>query len=343
MVKYLRIRLKQLICVLFGLFFSIHLNAQDPLFSQYYAQALHINPGFAGISHAPRFESVYRNQWPSVDRPYAGYVTYSLSYDQYFNKSNSGLGIQLIGDDAGNGFLKTWKLAGTYGYQMKINKRNYLRGGIELGYVKSSYAWEKFIFGDQLDPEFGAISPGGTPYPSGEIRPDQTDAGYLDISTGILYFNPVFNIGISAKHINTPQNDILKINSTSYSGIPIRWVVHGGLQLNLSNRPRDISVLSPAIMIATQSEFFQLNVGAQYQFSTVFAGMWYRHTRKNPDALIGQIGFKKGVWKFGYSYDFTISELGINQGGSHEISIGIYLDAIIKEKLDIQDCFQAFR
>ncbi len=343
MNEYLRIRISFVFCLLAYWFFSTTVSAQDPLFSQYYAQALHINPGFAGISHAPRFEVAYRNQWPLIDRPFAGYVTYALSYDQYFKKSNSGLGIQLIVDDAANGFLKTWKLAGTYGYQARINKSNYLRGGIEVGYVKTSYAWEKFIFGDQLDPEFGPISPGGTPYPSGEIRPDQTDVGYLDISTGLLYYNPHFNLGVSLKHINTPQNDILKINGSSYSGLPIRWVVHGGFQMNLSRYPNEKSILSPAFLIASQSEFFQLNIGAQYQISTVFAGLWYRHTRKNPDALIGLIGFKKGVWKFGYSYDFTLSDLSLSQGGSHEISIGIYLDAIIKEKLDIQDCFQAFR
>lgn len=343
MNEYLRVRIIKTSCILSLCFFSFYTNAQDPLFSQYYAQAMHMNPGFAGISYAPRFELVYRNQWPLVDRSFAGYVTYALSYDQFFKKYNSGLGIQLLADDAGGGLLKTWKLAGTYGYQAQISDDNYIRGGIELGLVQTNYAWEKFVFGDQIDPEFGPISPGGSPYPTGEIRPDQTAVNYLDIGTGLLYYNPYFNLGIAAKHINTPRNDILRINGSSFTGIPIRWVFHGGLQWNLAKSTREISVLSPAFMIASQSEFFQLNIGAQYQFSTVFAGMWYRHTRKNPDALIGVLGFKKGAWKVGYSFDYTLSDLGIQQGGSHELSIGIYLDAIIKEKLNIQDCFQAFR
>lgn len=318
-------------------------NGQDPLFSQYYAQPMHINPGFAGISYAPRIEMVYRNQWPSIDQSFAGYVTSAISYDQFFKKYNSGLGIQLLADNSGSGLLKSWKFAATYGYQARISGDNFLRGGIELGYVKTSYDWDKFIFGDQLNEEFGPISPGGTPYPTGEIRPDQTQVSYLDIGTGLLYYNPYFNIGISAKHINTPRNDILKINGSSYSGIPIRWVFHGSIQWDLSRSSRVKSILSPAFMIASQSKFLQLNIGTQYQLSTVFAGIWYRYTRKNPDALIGLIGIKKGAWKFGYSFDFTISDLGINQGGTHEVSLGIYLDEIIKEKPNIQDCFEAFR
>lgn len=338
----LRIRQRWMLFVI-AVFISCVAYSQDPLFSQYYSQPMHINPGFAGISYAPRIEMMYRNQWPQLEKSFAGYVTYALSYDQYFKKYNSGIGIQLLADDDGGGLIKTWKLATTYGYQARISRNNYLRGGIELGFVQTSYAWEKFIFRDQIDPQFGPISPGGTPYPSAEVRPSQTSPSYLDIGTGLLYYNPYFNIGVSAKHINTPRNDILKINGSAYSGIPIRWILHGSVEFDMSKSAKVTSILSPAIMIASQSEFFQLNIGAQYQISTVFAGVWYRQTRKNPDALIGVIGFKKGAWKLGYSFDFTLSDLGIAQGGSHEISLGIFLDQVIKEKLNIQDCFEAFR
>ena len=343
MKKYLSIWFNGVLSVLCWVVISTSIYGQDPLFSQYYAQPMHINPGFAGISYAPRIEMVYRNQWPLIQGSFTGYVTSAISYDQFFKKYNSGIGIQLLADNSGGGLLKSWKIAGTYGYQARIDDDNFLRGGIELGFVQTSYDWEKFIFGDQLNEEFGPISPGGTPYPTGEIRPDQTQLTYLDIGTGLLYYNPYFNLGISAKHINTPRNDILKINGSSYSGIPIRWVIHGSMQWDLSKSSRVKSILSPALMIATQSKFLQVNIGAQYQISTIFAGVWYRHTRKNPDAIIGVFGFKKGAWKLGYSFDYTLSDLGIDQGGSHELSLGIYLDEILKEKPNIQDCFEAFR
>lgn len=338
----LKLKIKYWVCLsLLGI--SMNSFGQDPLFSQYYAQALHINPGFAGISYAPRFELIYRNQWPLIQNSAGGYVTYAVSYDQFFKNINSGIGFQLLADDAGGGLLKTLKAAATYGYQAQISDDNYLRGGIEVGFVQTNYAWDKFIFGDQLDPEFGSVSPGGTPYSSEEIRPDKTQASYLDIGTGLVYYNPYFNIGISAKHVNTPQNDILKINPTTYSGIPVRWVIHGSAQIDFGSFGKQLSILSPSILLAKQAEFFQLNIGAQYQFSTVFAGLWYRQAKKNPDALIGLVGFKKGVWKFGYSYDYTLSSLGNGTGGSHELSLGIFLGEIWKEKKNINDCFDAFR
>jgi type IX secretion system PorP/SprF family membrane protein len=242
MKNFLEIRKTALVCII-ELLIAGASYSQDPLFSQYYAQPMHINPGFAGISYAPRFEMIYRNQWPLLTSSGASYVTYSISYDQFFKKYNSGIGIQLLADDAGGGLIKSYKLAGTYGYQAQISGDSYLRGGIELGFVQTTYDWAKFIFQDQIDPEYGPISPGGTPYLSSEVKPNQTNPSYLDIGTGLLFYNPYFNIGVSAKHINTPQNDILKINGSSYSGLPIRWVVHGGFQWDLSRSPRMKSIL----------------------------------------------------------------------------------------------------
>lgn len=327
--------------VFFGL--ASESRGQDPLFSQFYAMPLHLNPGFSGISYAPRLALVYRNQWPQAQSGSAAYVTYGVSYDQFFKDINSGIGFHVLADDAGGGLIKTIKTGFTYGYQTKIDRDNYLRGGIEIGWVQTRYAWDKFIFGDQLDPEFGNISPGGTPIPTTELRPDKVQASYLDIGTGLLYFNPNFNIGFSAKHINTPSNDILKVNSSSYSGLPIRWVLHGNARVDLGGSYRRKSSLSPAFLLAIQSGFLQINAGAQYQFSTVFAGLWYRHARRNADAAIGVIGVRKGVWKFAYSFDYTLSSLGIDLGGSHELSIGISLDEVIRQKVDISDCFEAFR
>ena len=40
--------------------------AQDPEFTQFYANPLYLNPAFAGSSHCPRMNLNYRNQWPAL-------------------------------------------------------------------------------------------------------------------------------------------------------------------------------------------------------------------------------------------------------------------------------------
>ena len=39
-------------------------SAQDPAFSQFYANPLYLNPAFAGTNICPRVNLNYRDQWP---------------------------------------------------------------------------------------------------------------------------------------------------------------------------------------------------------------------------------------------------------------------------------------
>jgi hypothetical protein len=48
-------------------------------------------------------------------------------------------------------------------------------------------------------------------------------------------------------------------------------------------------------------------------------GLWHRVG----DSFIGLIGVETEQFKFGYSYDITLSELASPAGGAHEISFGL--------------------
>ena len=88
--------------ILFLLFLSFQASAQDPVYTQFYAAPLQLNPAFTGTTYAPRFGLIYRNQLPS----FAGnaYETYSASYDQFVPDLNSGFGFFVASDDQGEGF-----------------------------------------------------------------------------------------------------------------------------------------------------------------------------------------------------------------------------------------------
>jgi len=69
---------KHLLLLLFVVSF-VQIHAQDPIFSQFFAAPLHLNPAFAGVSHAPRFLHKHRNQRPSWPN---AYQTYAIAYEQ---------------------------------------------------------------------------------------------------------------------------------------------------------------------------------------------------------------------------------------------------------------------
>jgi type IX secretion system PorP/SprF family membrane protein len=80
--------------------------------------------------------------------------------------------------------------------------------------------------------------------------------------------------------------------------------------------------LSPNILFQQQGNFRQLNLGAYLKKGPIVGGLWYR----NRDAFIALVGFQRGMFKFGYSYDVTISGISGSTAGSHELSLTINFD-----------------
>lgn len=316
---------------------QLDLKGQDPVFSQFYAAPLQLNPAFAGNTKAPFVTINYRNQWAGF-ADLNTYVTYAASFSQYIEGLNSGIGLMIEADDAGDGIYQTTRVGGFYSYKLQINKDLNLKFGIETSLVQTRLDWNKLLFGDQID-----VS-GEIDLVSDEIQPDNATVAYADIGTGLLVYNELFYGGLTVKHLNRPDESILGINGNINSGLPVRFSIHGGAQIDLGGNKRGRSTfISPNLMYVKQGEFAQVNVGSYLGFGSIFAGAWYRHTTSNSDAIIGLVGMQKGIFKFGYSYDITISGLAGNSGGTHEFSLVFNLDANRSYKTDYNDCFKIFR
>jgi hypothetical protein len=76
-----------------------------------------------------------------------------------------------------------------------------------------------------------------------------------------------------------------------------------------------------------QDPFNQLDIGMQFFLDPLVLGVWYRglpskNNLPNNEAIIGLMGVSlQGGLDIGYSYDITVSKLGLrNSGGAHEVS-----------------------
>lgn len=334
---------KQLLVTCFAIFLVSALSAQDPIFSQFYSTPMQINPALTGSSFVPRISLNYRNQWPALSN---AYVTYSASYDQFIDKARSGLGLTIMADVAGDGVYKTNKVAGTYAYNLEFNRDFYLKAGFEAGVGQVTVDWDKLIFLDQIDLVRGAFDPSGNPFPTQEERPQNLSTHYLDIGAGFVAYSKDWYGGFSLKHVNAPNESIIATRAT-FGLVPLRFTVHGGAEISLSNsynnRKRG-TFLSPNFLYVRQGEFQQLNVGAYANFESVFGGIWYRHTFTNADAAIFLLGTRYKMFKIGYSYDLTVSELTYDTGGAHEVSVAIHFEQVKKIKgRNYLNCLKMFQ
>ncbi len=337
---------KQLFALLCILCSAARMSAQDVVFSQFFAAPLELNPALTGLTYEPRLILNYRNQWPAIPN---AYVTYAASYDQYFEKVNSGIGLNVLSDTEGDGIYKTNRVDFSYAYDLRLTENTFLRGGLEGGFVQKRLDWDKLLFLDQLDPINGATDPGGNPYPTEEERPDVLSKNYVDFSAGLLAYSPHFYAGLTVKHINAPDENILTVES-DFAQRPILYSLHAGAEVVLieNNKKQTKTFISPNVIFAKQADFYQVNAGAYFRTWHLFGGAWYRHTFTNPDAAILLIGFQKDVLKIGYSYDFTLSQLSSYTAGSHEISVILNFDETewAKRKRNqrkYNDCLRMFR
>lgn len=336
--------------LLFLFFLALQLPAQDPVFSQFYADPLGLNPALTGVTDAPHLALNYRNQWTNWNGGTA-YLTYGAAYDQFVGGLNSGFGLSFLADDQGTGLVKTTRVTGKYAYRVRVRRDFFLQFGVEAGMGQVAYDWDRLIFLDQIDPRNGPTDVNGNLLPTAEQRPEQLQLSYFDVGTGLLAYLPKGYVGITLRHLNQPAQEILGKNSNLIEGLPVFFSAHAAWYISASkgNKAREHAFLSPSLLFVKQGAQGQVTAGFYAGFSNFFAGLWYRHAFNNPDAVILSAGMRKGAFKFGYSIDLTISQLADYKPGMvHEFSMGIYLaDSKAWQKQRnhnrYNNCFELFR
>lgn len=327
--------MRKLLFALLLFVLALTTKAQDPIFSQFYAAPLQLNPGFAGTAHAPRAGAAYRNQWTGFN---SAYRTYAVFYEQSIDRLNSGIGFNLEGDNAGDGILRATRFSTIYAYRLKITEDLAVKIGVEAGFFQTALDWDQLVFPDQLDPIDGPV------ITTSEQRPDQLNRTLFDMSSGLLLLSNRFWLGLGLKHLNAPNQGFLLVNDNLTRGLPLRYTVHGGTEIvvNKGNKAQAASFISPNFLFVAQGPYKQINIGAYAALGPVFGGAWYRHTFRNADAAILMVGFRQEMYKIGLSYDLTVSDLARHSGGTFELSFGFFFDKGQKRPFDLNDCTKMF-
>lgn len=324
--------LYRLFLLVFGFFLFFDLKAQDPQYSQYYAAPLYLNPAFTGSEMLPRVGFNYRNQWPGLD---AQFTTFSAYFDTFLDDYNSGVGLLVMSDTEGAAKLRSFTLAGLYSYELRLGERAYFRPGIRASYIRRDIGFfENLVFANQIDRN----NPTGPLLPGSDLPGLGEPVNLLSLSAGGLFFTDKFWFGVSADHLNQPNQSFLE---NGISNLPYKLSFHTGYKISLGTGGyrNDFThmfkerYIVPTLNYKRQGPFEQLDVGAYLYAEPLIIGLWYRglpyrpvEQQSNRDAIVLMVGVNliSGV-SMGYSFDYTVSRLGIQSGGAHEISLSFLL------------------
>ena len=301
--------------------------AQDPQFSQFYANSMYLNPAFTGNTAQLRMASTYRNQWPSIPK---GYVSYTAAIDYYIEKAHSGIGFLATHDKAGNQGLKFTNLALLYSSQIRINRLTFIKAGVKFSYTTRGVNQSDLLFSDQIIRD-------GAPF---SIEEFGNSINHFDFGTGVMLTNAKkYWLGIAIDHISKPRYSF--IGNDGFLSAKIS--VHGGWNFELKekskiSRPVNIKAI---VHYKAQDKWDQLDIGAYYEKAPLFYGVWYRgipffkrfeNEFSNNESLVLLFGVQANDLRIGYSYDVTISKLARYSGGAHEISIIYEIANNVKKK-----------
>jgi type IX secretion system PorP/SprF family membrane protein len=309
--------MKKIITIFTALMISGLLFSQDPQISQFYASPTILAPSLAGTTMGSRIGLNFRDQWPAIP---GSFITYSLAFDHFFPKTNSGVGVFFIKDKAGIGNLATTNTGMQYSYKIVASRAVEVRPAIQLYYSQRSADFYRHTFSDQIS--FSGIAP-----VTSETAPFEK-VGYMDVAASVFAYSEKYWGGIVLDHLVKPNQSLFGGNSE----VPVLFKFFGGAKYIIDQSVGNYieESITATFLYKSQGKYDQFDIGAYWSKFSFVAGFWYRglpgikaHKKGygNSDAVTILAGYKWEDVKIGYTYDFTISKLINSTNGSHEISM----------------------
>lgn len=275
---------------------------QLPFTSQYMFNDYLINPAVGGsLDYMPISLSV-RSQWAGLE---------GSPKTQFFSAHSKlgekiGVGGYVFNDEAGP--IREQGVQFSYSYHLQIGDESNLSFGLGGMLFNHSISTAKLKFDEPDDMALtnlkqSAVSP--------------------DASFGILYYSKNYKVGFSVPQIF--QNNLYdNLESDNQNTLVRHYFIHGEVAFDVSDNldivPGFLTKMVPGSPVQAD-----INVKGVYQ-KKYWLGISYRHE----ESVVAMLGLAYKNLQFGYSYDFTMTDIKDYSSGTHELFLS--LNAFKKSK-----------
>ncbi len=274
-------------------------SQQDPLFTQYMFNTLSINPAYAGHANVIEANLIHRSQWVNFD---GAPRTQSFTIHAPLRKENLGLGGTILNDK--NGPSRQTGIFIDASYKVIMHKSSLafgLKGGVNL--YKANLTSLNPL--DGTDPLFQA---------------DIVNKPLTNFGFGVFWSAERWYLSASLPKLL--NNELIDGQTPSFELNDERrhFFLGAGMVFELNNYVKfKPTILGRLVDGAPPS----LDGSASFLFYEKFwAGLTYRTS--DAVGMIFQYEINRKL-RFGYSYDYIISDLSSFSGASHEVMIGVDL------------------
>ena len=327
---------KHLLYTAFFIFSSQFIISQEglPIYSDYLTDNYYLlHPSMAGVANCNKVRITSRKQW--LDQSESPNLQ-TISYNGRIGDSKSGIGAIVYNDK--NGYHSQTGAYLTYAHHLLFSRNrldlNMLSFGLSAGMMQSKLDESSFLF-DGFDPLVSGITQSSTDF--------NLDFGfsyhYLDFYAHATFKNFLKNDGINSNELGIYSYD----NSRTY--LLSTGNVFGGFGSSWSYEP---SILY-AYKESSKESFVDINfkMYRETEFGKVWGGLSYRRSFEGAEylGLNDQVNSQKlqyitplvGVdfenFVFAYTYSYQSNSIVFDNGGYHQITLGINLGCK-KQKYD---------
>ena len=296
------------IILLINFFFYLSVSAQqDPEYTHYMYNMSVVNPAYAtGVPAMMNFGGLYRTQWVGA---YGAPKTFTFFGHTAINDKIEA-GISFISDDIGDGAKKENNVYADFAYVLKLGGKNKLSLGLKAGFSSMQTNFNGFRFTDpQTDLAFA----------------ENINATKPNIGVGAYYFRDNLYIGLSVPNLLKSKYIEEKSGMNAFGSEEIHTFLTAGYVFQVSDKVK----LKPAFM----SKFVKgapiiLDVTANVLYNEKFEfGAAYRID----DSVSALFNINvTPTLRVGYAYDYTLTNFGQFNSGTHEIMLLFDLDLLGK-------------
>jgi type IX secretion system PorP/SprF family membrane protein len=311
------------------------LNAQQiPQYSQFQRNQFMINPAAAGVYDFVDITMSGRWQWLGVDdSPKTSYLAFSVPVrftPKYYNpgiRTSSGpvenpdiktgklkhtFGGQLLADQYGA--FRKFSFSGTYAIHMPITKKVNLSFGVKAGLSNNSFLADQAQVLNIMAPDQNQYN---DPTYDNFIQ-NQSNKYIMDVGAGLYLYSKNLFFGLAAEQLT---RDMVEFGQGTANFDPqLHYSILGGYKIPINNN----FTLTPGFLIKYMTPApvsIDANIQLEYK-NWLWMTLGYRHT----DAIIAMVGMNISKrFKFGYSYDFSVSRFNSYSSGGHELTLGLMI------------------
>ncbi|MCI2229318.1 type IX secretion system membrane protein PorP/SprF [Polaribacter sp. MSW13] len=305
--------MKKVIIIIAVIIFTVSAKAQqNPQFTQYMYNMNIINPAYAGSYDALSLNFLARTQWVGID---GAPQTLTLGAHSPVGK-NVGLGLSVIIDEIGP--VQEQNLYGDFSYTINVGNKAKLALGVKAG----------FTFFNVCLPCLN------TAEPDDEAFINQNANKVLpNFGAGAFYYTNNFYLGFSIPNLLETFHFQKKGGQISRASETKHFFLTSGYVFDINQEMK----FKPSIMVkAAEGAPLPIDFSGSVFFNEKFElGLSYRLDESL--SALANVRVRKNL-RIGYAYDYTITNLGNFNSGSHEIFLLFNFD-FERNKIISPRCF----